>query len=120
MHALQQGRSRAKFAIINSHRGTSLISFRALQERTEREGLLKRNLGPGGVDAGRVARSHELATFVQHVFDLFPKIGGNIIAGLLKPQLDHASRVVSITRNGGWINGNCGQCLERIEGGPPG
>jgi hypothetical protein len=38
---------------------------------------------------------------VQHVFDLLSKIEGNIIAGLLEPQLDHTSRVLSITHNGG-------------------
>jgi len=58
--------------------------------------------------------------FVQHVLDLASEIGGNIIAGLIEPQLDHTSRVLSITRNGGWINGNCGQCLECIDRAPPG
>jgi len=57
---------------------------------------------------------------VQHLLDLPSKIGGNIIAGLFKPQLDHASRMLSIARGGGWINSNCGQCLERIEGALPG
>jgi hypothetical protein len=57
--------------------------------------------------------------FVQHVFDLPSKIGGNIIAGL-QHQLDHTSRVLSITRNGGWINGNCGHRLECIDGASPG
>ncbi|HET6207412.1 MAG TPA: hypothetical protein VFD98_11425 [Terracidiphilus sp.] len=57
---------------------------------------------------------------MQHIFDLPSKIGGNIIAGLLEPQFDHTSRVLSITRNGGWINGNGGQCLECIDGPPPG
>ena len=52
--------------------------------------------------------------------DLGPTSGGNIIAGLLKPQLDHTSRVLSIARNDVWINSNCGQCLERIEGALPG
>jgi hypothetical protein len=67
-----------------------------------------------------VARSHQgLAMPVQRVLDLPSKIGGNIIAGLLEPQLDHASRVLSITRNGGWINGNCGHCLECIDRTPP-
>jgi hypothetical protein len=63
---------------------------------------------------------HELAISVKQVLDLPPKIGGNIVAGLLKPQLDHPSRVLSILRRSGWINGKCGQCLERIEGVPPG
>jgi hypothetical protein len=28
--------------------------------------------------------------------------------------------VLSITRKGGWINGNCGQCLECIDRALPG
>jgi hypothetical protein len=66
------------------------------------------------------ARAHELAMSVQHVLDLPSKIGGNIIAGMIEPQFDHSSRVLSIPRRGGRINGNCGQCLERTEGVPPG
>jgi hypothetical protein len=66
------------------------------------------------------ARVHELAVSVQHVLDLPPKIGGNIITGLLKPQLDYPTRMLSILGSGGWINGKCGQCLERIESVPPG
>jgi hypothetical protein len=54
-----------------------------------------------------------LAMSVQHVLDLPSKIGGNIIASLLEPH--HTSRVLSITRSGGWINGNCGRCLECID-----
>ena len=70
--------------------------------------------------ASKGERRTRLAMFVQHALDLPSKIGGNIIAGLLKPQLDHTSRMLSIARNGVWINSNCGQCLERIEGALPG
>jgi hypothetical protein len=63
----------------------------------------------------RAAVAYELAMSVQHVLDLPSKIGGNIIVGLFEPQLDRHSGVLSIFSRGGWINGNCGQRLERIE-----
>jgi hypothetical protein len=88
-----------------------------------RQNRLQKNIFADLSDKGfaeRLHGSHELAMSVQHVLDLSSKIGGNIVAGLLKPQLDHPSRVLSILRRCGWINGKCGQCLERIEGVPPG
>jgi hypothetical protein len=76
----------------------------------------------GGTDDAQrwFARARELAMSVQHVLDLPPKIGRNIIASLIEPHFDHPSCVVSIPLCGGWINGKCGQCLESIEGVPPG
>jgi hypothetical protein len=87
-----------------------------------RQNRLQKNIFADVSETASVERLHgsrQLAMSVKHVLDLPPKIGGNIVAGLLKPQLDHPSRVLSILRRCGWINGKRGQCLERIECVPP-